>query len=33
LNRDLRFEIAGAPQRLYSNFIRGIRMLPVRIVS
>ena len=33
LNRDLRFEIAGAPQRLYSNFIRGIRTLPVRIVK
>jgi cytochrome P450 len=32
LNRDLRFEITGAPQRLYSNFIRGIRSLPVRIV-
>jgi cytochrome P450 len=33
LNRDLRFEITGAPQRLYSNFIRGIRSLPVRIVN
>jgi cytochrome P450 len=33
LNRDLRFEIAGAPQRLYSNFIRGIRTLPVRIIN
>jgi hypothetical protein len=33
LNRDLRFEIAGTPQRLYSNFIRGIRTLPVRIIS
>jgi cytochrome P450 len=33
LNRDLRFEIAGPPQRLYSNFIRGIRSLPVRIIS
>jgi cytochrome P450 len=32
LNRDLRFEITGPPQRLYSNFIRGIRSLPVRIV-
>ena len=32
LNRDLRFEIIGPPQRLYSNFIRGIRTLPVRIV-
>jgi cytochrome P450 len=33
LNRDLRFDITGPPQRLYSNFIRGIRSLPVRIVS
>ncbi len=33
LARDLRFEIMGPPQRLYSNFIRGIRSLPVRIVS
>jgi cytochrome P450 len=33
LNRDLRFELMGPPQRLYSNFIRGIRTLPVRIVS
>lgn len=33
LARDLRFEIMGKPQRLYSNFIRGIRSLPVRIVS
>jgi cytochrome P450 len=33
LNRDLRFEIVSPPQRLYSNFIRGIRTLPVRIVS
>jgi cytochrome P450 len=33
LARDLRFEIVGPPQRLYSNFIRGIRSLPVRIVS
>jgi cytochrome P450 len=33
LNRDLRFEMSGPPQRLYSNFIRGIRTLPVRIVS
>jgi hypothetical protein len=23
----------GPPQRLYSNFIRGIRALPVRILS
>ena len=33
LHRDLRFEIMGPPQRLYSNFIRGIRSLPVRIVN
>jgi len=33
LNRDLRFEIMGPPQRLYSNFIRGIRSLPVRILN
>jgi cytochrome P450 len=33
LQRNLRFEIVGAPQRLYSNFIRGIRALPVRIAS
>ena len=33
LERDLRFEIMGPPHRLYSNFIRGIRSLPVRIVS
>jgi cytochrome P450 len=33
LQRGLRFEIMGPPQRLYSNFIRGIRSLPVRILS
>ena len=33
LSRDLRFKIMGPPQRLYSNFIRGIRSLPVRIVG
>jgi cytochrome P450 len=33
LQRDIRFEITGPPQRLYSNFIRGIRSLPVRIVN
>lgn len=31
LRRDLRVEIAGPPMRLYSNFIRGIRSLPVVI--
>jgi cytochrome P450 len=33
LQRDLRFEITGPPTRLYSNFIRGIRSLPVIIVN
>ena len=33
LARDLRFEIMGPPKRLYSNFIRGIRSLPVRIMA
>ena len=33
LKRELRFEIAGPAKRLYSNFIRGIRSLPVRIVN
>jgi cytochrome P450 len=33
LQRDLRFEIMGPPKRLHSNFIRGIRALPVRIVN
>jgi cytochrome P450 len=33
LDRNLRFEIMGPPRRLYSNFIRGIRSLPVRIVN
>jgi cytochrome P450 len=31
LKRDLAIEIAGPPVRLYSNFIRGIRALPVLI--
>jgi len=31
LKRDLEIEIAGSPVRLYSNFIRGIRSLPVVI--
>ena len=31
LVRDLRVEMVGPPVRLYSNFIRGIRALPVRI--
>jgi cytochrome P450 len=33
LKRDLRIEIMGPPVRLYSNFIRGIRALPVRIAG
>ena len=33
LKRGLRFEVAGPVQRLYSNFIRGIRSLPVKIVT
>jgi cytochrome P450 len=31
LKRDLEIEVMGPPVRLYSNFIRGIRSLPVRI--
>ncbi|MGE0421026.1 MAG: cytochrome P450 [Reyranellaceae bacterium] len=31
LKRDLDIEVAGPPRRLYSNFIRGYRALPVRI--
>jgi len=31
LKRDLKFELMGPPQRIYSNFIRGIRTMPVRI--
>jgi cytochrome P450 len=31
LKRDIRFEIMGQPERVYSNFIRGIKHLPVRI--
>ena len=31
LKRDLEIEVAGPPRRLYSNFIRGYRALPVRI--
>ena len=33
LERGLRFEVAGPVQRLYSNFIRGIRSLPVKLVT
>ena len=31
LARDLHIEVVGEPKRLYSNFIRGFRSLPVRI--
>jgi len=31
LKRELDIEVMGEPRRLYSNFIRGIRELPVRI--
>ena len=31
LRRDMQFEIMGPPERIYSNFIRGIKSLPVRI--
>ncbi len=31
LRRDLDIEVAGPPKRLYSNFLRGFRELPVRI--
>jgi cytochrome P450 len=33
LKRDLEIEVVAPPVRLYSNFIRGIRSLPVRIVN
>ncbi len=33
LARDLEIEVVGPPKRLYSNFIRGIRELPVRIAA
>ena len=33
LHRDLKIQVMGPPVRLYSNFIRGIRSLPVRIVA
>ena len=33
LKRDLEIEVMGPPVRLYSNFIRGIRSLPVRIAA
>ena len=33
MKRRMKIELMGAPVRLYSNFIRGIRSLPVRIAS
>jgi cytochrome P450 len=33
LARDLAIEVVGPPLRLYSNFLRGIRKLPVRIAG
>jgi cytochrome P450 len=33
LARDLRIEVVGPPRRLYSNFIRGYRELPVRVAA
>jgi len=33
LARGLAIEVMGPPKRLYSNFIRGIRALPVRIAA
>ena len=32
LKRDLHFEVLGPPKRLYSNLIRGLLSLPVRVV-
>jgi cytochrome P450 len=33
LRRDLRIEIMGPPERVYSNFLRGIRKLPARVAA
>ena len=33
LNRDLAIEVVGAPVRTYSNFLRGIKSMPVRIAA
>ena len=33
LARDIRIEVMGAPERVYSNFIRAISSLPVKIVA
>jgi cytochrome P450 len=31
LKRDMKFELMGPPERIFSNFIRGIRTMPIRI--
>jgi|RhiMetdeSRZDD1v2_1073273.scaffolds.fasta_scaffold14279_6 cholest-4-en-3-one 26-monooxygenase len=33
LDRDVRFESAGPPARIRSNFVNGLRTLPVRVVT
>lgn len=33
LKRDLKIEVVGEPVRIYSNFLRGFRKLPVRIAA
>ena len=33
IERDIRVEVAGEPQRTYSNFIRGFETLPAKIVN
>lgn len=33
LARGMRFELAGLPQRIYSNFIRGISSMPVKRIA
>ncbi|TWT15188.1 cytochrome P450 [Reyranella sp. CPCC 100927] len=33
LKRDLRIDVVGPPQRIYSNFLRGFRYLPARITG
>jgi cytochrome P450 len=32
LKRDLEIDVVGPPVRAYSNFLRGIKSLPVQIV-
>src|SRR5262249_35898646 len=33
LRRDIQIEVVGRPVRVYSNFLRGIRSMPVRIAA